>query len=160
MPTVTNIYPPEAADTSTGRQGRQSYKIVCDDGVSYYGGDAIGPQLQQGQFYDFEIALVHGKSFINKFTIGAQNTPQSPSGQFSDYQAPGSPTPPHGAVAHPQVPQSAPVDPVPANIWIQGITQQAVANGNYNIAQVYQWAVDNYSNFTTRKPVTPFPGQA
>jgi hypothetical protein len=50
------------------------------------------------------------------------------------------------------------VDPTPANIFIQGMMQQAIASGVHDPSAVYWWAVQNYPNFRDRKPCTLFPG--
>jgi len=65
------------------------------------------------------------------------------------------PAAPTGAAPVPSVAHN---DKTPANIWIQGITQQAVNSGVHSPHEAFWWAVQNYTNFRDRKPMSPFPG--
>ena len=134
-------------------KGRKSYRVTLADGKTYYAGDGVGPKLVEGHTYNnLEINDGQfGNRWLNwtKGNGGAPNQPEPPPPVPS-------PTPPPQPAPAPNA-VKVPKDPTPANIWIQGITQQAVASGVHDPAAVYQWAVNNYENFRDRRPVTAFP---
>jgi hypothetical protein len=141
--TVTNV----AAPTGAGRP----WNVELTDGRKVAAFNGEHSLVQPGQSYNANLySKVNGQYTNWLFSKDHGITPAN--GGQAPQQVP-------GAIVPPAVHGTPKADPVPANIWIQGITQQAVANGNHDVAAAYQWAVDNYANFRDRKPVTPFPGQ-
>ena len=147
---IANIEPPTFPDAEGG--GRKSYRVTLADGSTVYAGDGVGPKLTIGDTYD-NLEINDGQ-FGNRWLNWTKGNGGAPSQPEPPPPVP-SPTPPQPVPA-PSA-SKAPKDQTPANIWIQGITQQAVASGVHDPAAVYQWAVNNYENFRDRKPVTAFP---
>jgi len=130
--------------------GRKSQKVTLADGTICFANASM--TLQPGMTYpNLEL---NSDNFGNRWLNWAKGNGGAPSQPEPPPPVP-TPTPPQPVPAPSAV--KVPKDPTPANIWIQGITQQAVASGVHDPAAVYQWAVNNYENFRDRKPVTAFP---
>ena len=150
---IANVEPPTFPDAEGG--GRKSYRVTLGDGSTVYAGDGVGPKLNIGDTYD-NLEINDGQ-FGNKWLNWTKNNGGAPS--QPEPPPPVTPSQPQPAPQPVPAPSASktPKDQTPANIWIQGITQQAVASGVHDPAAVYQWAVNNYENFRDRRPVTAFP---
>jgi len=143
---IQTIEPPVVADEAAGIKGRVNYKIILSDGSKCFAAPDLGGTLVAGQEYGSTLTLNEG-NFGNMFLNKANGTAPQPAQSAPQATAQAAPKP-------------APnVNQTPANIFIQGMTQQAIASGVHDPVAVYQWAVDNYPNFVARKPMSPFPGK-
>ena len=140
---IQTIEPPIIADEAAGVKGRVNYKIFLADGSKCFASPELGATLVAGQEYGDTLTLNEG-NFGNMFLNRANGTAPQPAQSA-----------PHTAQAAPK--PASNVNQTPANIFIQGMTQQAIASGVHDPVAVYQWAVDNYPNFRDRKPMSPFP---
>jgi hypothetical protein len=142
---IQTIEPPVVADEAAGIKGRVNYKIILSDGSKCFAAPDLGATLVAGQEYGSMLTLNEG-NFGNMFLNKANGTASQPAQSAPQATAQAAPNP------------ASNVNQTPANIFIQGMTQQAIASGVHDPVAVYQWAVDNYPNFVARKPMSPFPG--
>lgn len=155
---IQKIEDPIFPDPANGVKGRKSYKITGEDGTTYFAGDVVGQDLKVGYTYDnLEVNQDKYKNnWLNFADMGTkpQQTPSPASSRKPDNSG-AHPAPQH--TPPPQEPQIIEANPTPANIFLQGMLQQAIASGVHDPTSVWNWAVENYPNFRDRKPMTPFP---
>jgi hypothetical protein len=148
---IQTIEPPVVADEANGIKGRASYRVTLADGTRCYAGDQMGAELVEGTEYtNLEMKEGnYGNVWLNWAKGNGGGNPVAP------------PTPqqaaPKAAPAQ-QSPKQPAKDATPANIFLQGMLQQAIASGVHDPVAVWGWALANYPNFRDRKPMTAFPG--
>jgi len=128
--------------------GRKSQKVTLADGTICFANASM--TLQPGMTYpNLEL---NSDNFGNRWLNWAKGNGGAPSQPEPPPPVP-TPTPPQPA------PQPAPkeLNQTPANIFLQGMLQQAIASGVHDPVAVWDWARENYPNFRDRNDMSPFP---